>query len=52
VRCGGNLRIIAAIEEPAVITRILAHLEHTAPEPYQPERPLAARAPPMPSALV
>jgi hypothetical protein len=46
------LRIIAPIEEPAVIARILAHLERTAPQQYQPERPLGARAPPMPSALL
>ena len=52
VRCGGNLRIIASIEEPAVIARILAHLERTVLEPYQPERPLGARAPPLPSALL
>lgn len=32
--CGGQLKIIAAIEEPAVIVRILTHLG------------LAARAPP------
>ena len=32
--CGGEFKIIAAIEEPAAITRILAHLG------------LAARAPP------
>jgi len=26
MRCGGNLKIVAAIEEPWVITKILAHL--------------------------
>jgi hypothetical protein len=46
-RCGGNLRIIASIERPEFIARILAHLERTAPsQPNQPERPLGARAPP------
>jgi hypothetical protein len=30
-RCGGNLRIIASIERPEFIARILAHLERTAP---------------------
>ena len=28
-RCGGRLRVIASIEEPSVIDRILAHLEPT-----------------------
>ena len=45
-RCGGTLRIIASIEEPAVIARILAHLERTAPEQYPAALPLGARAPP------
>lgn len=45
-RCGGRLRIIARIEEPEVIARILAHRERTAPDPYPSERPLGARAPP------
>ncbi len=36
-RCGGRLRIIASIEQPAVIAKILAHLARTAAEPYQPE---------------
>jgi len=30
--CGGRLAIIAGIEEPAVIAKILAHLERTAPD--------------------
>ena len=46
VRCGGRLKIIASIEEPQVIARILAHLEKTAPGRYQCELPLGARAPP------
>jgi len=29
VRCGGTLRIIASLEEPPVIARILAHLQYT-----------------------
>jgi hypothetical protein len=29
-RCGGKFKIIASIEEPEVIARILAHLERTA----------------------
>lgn len=46
-RCGGKLKIIASIEEPAVIARILAHLERTAPEQYQSELLLGAKAPPL-----
>jgi len=34
-RCGGRLKIIASIEEPEVIARILAHLGRTAPDQYQ-----------------
>ena len=45
-RCGGRLQVIASIEEPEVIAKILAHLEQTAPEQYQAELPLGARAPP------
>jgi hypothetical protein len=45
-RCGGTLRIIASIEQPEVIAKILAHLERTAPPPLPPELPLGARAPP------
>ncbi len=44
-RCGGTLRIIARIEQPEVIARILAHLERTAPpQPKPPEVPPGARA--------
>ena len=32
-KCGGDLRIIASIEDPAVILKILAHLDHTASSP-------------------
>jgi hypothetical protein len=28
--CGGDVRIIASIEDPAVIQKILAHLDNTA----------------------
>jgi hypothetical protein len=31
-RCGGRLSIIASIEEPQVIAKILAHLAHTNPD--------------------
>ena len=45
-RCGGKLAIIASIGKPEVIAKILAHLERTAANQYQPELPLGARAPP------
>jgi hypothetical protein len=49
-RCTGRLRIIASIEEPGVIARILAHLERTWPDRYAAspsgELPVGARAPP------
>lgn len=51
-RCGGKLKVIASIEEPAVIAKILAHLERTAPEQHQGELPLGARAPPVQSSLL
>jgi hypothetical protein len=45
-RCGGTPRIIACIEQPVVIAKILAHLKRTLPPPHQPELPqLGARAP-------
>ena len=41
-QCGGEFRIIAAIEEPAVIVRILTHLGlHARAPPRSPARPLA-----------
>src|SRR5690606_31291751 len=42
-RCGGRLRVIASIEAPATIERILAHLGRDA-EPVDPAYP--SRAPP------
>jgi len=40
--CGGALKIIAAIEEPAVIVKILTHLGSPARAPPRaPVRPLA-----------
>jgi hypothetical protein len=47
--CGGELRVIASIEEPAVIERILEHLRHTA-EPVDTAHP--SRAPPKGDRLV
>jgi hypothetical protein len=49
---GGNLRIIASIEQPEVIAKILSHLEHTAPQPHSPQLPLGARGPPLQSRLL
>ena len=41
-QCGGTLKIIAAIEEPAVIVRILTHLGLPARAPPRaPARPLS-----------
>ena len=51
-RCGGKLAILASIEEPEVTAKITAHLEKTAPDRYQPELPLGARAPPTPARLI
>ncbi len=50
--CGGKLRIIASIEGPEVIAKILSHLERSAPEPYPSVLPLGARAPPAQSRLL
>ena len=47
-RCGGRLEVIASIEEPALIERILAHLTQRACE-EQKDSPFVARAPPQPS---
>ena len=51
-RCSGKLKVVASIEEPTVIAKILAHLERTAPEQRQSELPLGARAPPGQSRLL
>jgi hypothetical protein len=48
-RCGGKLRVIASIEEPAVIARILDHLgrDGESPDPANP-----SRAPPQADLLI
>lgn len=51
-RCGGKLKVIASIEEPEVIARILAHLQKTAPDLQQAEVPLGARVPPQQARLI
>lgn len=48
-RCGGKLRVIASIEEPLLIERILAHVRRPV-EDEQP-RPYVVRAPPQRSLL-
>jgi hypothetical protein len=49
-RCGGKLKVISSIEDPAVIERILEHLRQRS-ETEQPQPPFASRAPPDQSAL-
>lgn len=48
VRCGGRLKVIASIEEPELIERILAHRRERGEE-TAPTASLGARAPPQPS---
>ncbi len=50
-RCGGELKIIASIEEPRLMAKIQSHLESVAAEQSQSELPRVARAPPAPSSL-
>ena len=47
-RCGGRLKVIASIEEPALIERILAHRRERGEE-ATPTTSLGARAPPQAS---
>ena len=51
-RCGGQLKLIASIEEPQLIAKILSHLEALAPEQYQNELALGPRGPPLQSCLL
>ena len=51
-RCGGKLKVIASIEEPEVVAKILAHLQRTALDQHRAELPLGARAPPSQSSLL
>jgi hypothetical protein len=51
-RCGGKLRILASIEQPEVIAKILSHLQRFVPQQHGSELPLGARAPPMQSHLL
>ena len=45
VHCGGRLKVIASIEEPALIERILAHRRERGEEEVS-DSPLKPRAPP------
>jgi hypothetical protein len=47
VRCGGRLQVIASIEEPELIERILTHRREWGEE-GTPMASLGARAPPQP----
>ena len=49
-RCGGRLKVIASIEEPELIERILAHRRERGEE-ATPTAALGARAPPQASLL-
>jgi hypothetical protein len=51
-RCGGQLKIIASIEEPQLIAKILSHLESVAAEQSLSELPPVARGPPVQSNLL
>ena len=44
-RCGGKLKVLASIEDPALIERILAHVAQRG-EAEPPRLPFASRAPP------
>jgi hypothetical protein len=52
VRCHGRVKVISSIEAPEVIAHILARLDRTSGMPELELRPLAARAPPLQSALL
>lgn len=50
-RCHGRLRVMASIEDPEVITRMLVHLDRASGTPEAELAPRAARAPPRQSTL-
>jgi hypothetical protein len=51
-RCGGVLKIIASIEEPDLIGKILWHLQRRERQPSVRQWPLGARAPPVQGSLI
>ena len=48
--CGGGVKIIAAVEDPVAIKKILDHLDAQGAMPQAYHRP-AGRAPPMPQVI-
>ena len=50
-KCGGDVRIIASIEDPAVIQKILAHLENTASSAVTSLLPDCRASPSLPAGL-
>ena len=50
--CGGKLVVIASIEDPEGIAKILAHLEKRAADHDPAELPLGARPPPIQVQLI
>jgi hypothetical protein len=51
LRCGGQLKVIASIQAPVLIERILTHLKQQAPAAQPSPVPFAARAPPQQRSL-
>ena len=49
--CGGKLKVIASIEDPALTERILAHYKSRAEREHE-GAPFASRAPPLQPSLV
>ena len=49
--CGGDVRIIASIEDPAVIQEILAHLDNTARSAVAALLPDCRASPSLPAGL-
>jgi hypothetical protein len=49
--CGGDVRIIASIEDPAVIQKILAHLNHTVSSAVTALLPDCRASPSLPAGL-
>ena len=50
-RCGGRLRLIATLHDPAVIRKIFAHTWGLAPQGRAPAPPLPSSAPPRPDRI-
>ena len=44
--CGGQVRVIACLDDPVVIAKILAHLDRHSPSAVSTVPPLPARGPP------